>query len=120
MRRILVENARRKTRLKRGGPLRRIDLDKADLATRALPDELLAIHEALDHLAAEDPTSAEVARLRLFAGLPVAQIGELLGHSRATVYRQWTYARARLRSLLGQTGEPNSTTSTGTENLPIP
>jgi RNA polymerase sigma factor (TIGR02999 family) len=119
MRRILVENARRKARLKRGGLLRRINLDQADLATRALPEELLAVDEALDILAAEDPTAAEVARMRVFAGLPLAQIGKLLGHSRATAYRNWTYARARLRWLLSEAGKPNPDNSPETENPSI-
>jgi RNA polymerase sigma factor (TIGR02999 family) len=99
MRRILVENARAKNRLKRGG-----DLGRADLAPDAIPafqtandDELLAVDSALDRLAATDPTAAELVKLRYFAGLSVSQAAELLNVSPRTADRIWSYARAWLR-----------------------
>jgi RNA polymerase sigma factor (TIGR02999 family) len=96
MRRILVESARRRSRLKRGGDLRRVPLEAADAIV--LPDstDLLALDEALEKLAREDRQKAELVKLRYFAGLTVAQAGEVLGVSRATADRYWTYARAWL------------------------
>jgi RNA polymerase sigma factor (TIGR02999 family) len=97
MRRILIENARRKKRTKRGGDRQRIELSDDDLAIRDAPDELLALDAALTNLAVEDPTAAELVKLRLYTGLSIEQVGNLLGLSRATAYRQWNYARAWLR-----------------------
>ena len=96
MRRILVENARRKGRLKRGGDLDRIDLDADALATRAQPDALLVIDDAITALAAEDPDAAHLVKLRYFAGLSVEQAAEVMGTSRSTAYERWSYARAWL------------------------
>jgi len=100
MRRILVENARRKQQLKHGGDLRRIDLEQAAPVTTASPDQLLVIDDALSQLDQEDPTASEVFKLRYFAGLSVEQAAESLGISRATAYRHWTFARAWLQSQL--------------------
>jgi RNA polymerase sigma factor (TIGR02999 family) len=100
MRRILVENARRKQALKHGGGHRRVDLGEVVLAAPAQPDELLLLDEALASLAREDPAVAELAKLHLFAGLTVEQAGEALGISRATAFRHWTYARAWLHAEL--------------------
>jgi RNA polymerase sigma factor (TIGR02999 family) len=98
MRRILVENARRKGRMKHGGDARRVELDESDLAT-TLPDErLLAIDEALDQLAKEDPPAAELVKLRFFAGFSITEAAEILGLSRSNAYAQWAYARAWLQS----------------------
>jgi RNA polymerase sigma factor (TIGR02999 family) len=98
MRRILVENARRKARKKHGGDAQRVELDKSDLAT-TLPDErLLAIDEALDQLAKEDPQAAELIKLRFFAGFSITEAAEILGMSRSSAYAQWAYARAWLQS----------------------
>jgi RNA polymerase sigma factor (TIGR02999 family) len=98
MRRILVENARRKGRTKHGGDAQRVELDELDLAT-TLPDErLLAIDEALDQLAKEDPQAAELVKLRFFAGFSITEAAEILGMSRSNAYAQWAYARAWLRS----------------------
>jgi len=97
MRRILVENARRKGSGKHGGEFRRVDLDESDLAT-TLPDErLLAIDEALNRLAQEDPAAAEIVKLRFFAGFSISEASEILGVSRSSAYAQWAYARAWLR-----------------------
>ena len=96
MRRILVENARRKARIRHGGGLNRIDLDRIDLAADEASDELLALNEALDRLADEEPTVAEVVKLRHFAGLTIEQAAAALGISVRTANRHWAYARAWL------------------------
>jgi RNA polymerase sigma factor (TIGR02999 family) len=97
MRRILVENARRKQRSRHGGGRRRVDLAAADPAVPTPPAELLALDEALTRLAREDPPAADVVKLRFFAGLSVEEAGRALGISRAHAYRHWTYAKAWLR-----------------------
>lgn len=96
MRRILVDQARRKQRLKRGGPQERVSLDEIDIALETGPDELLAVHDALEKLAAQDPLKAELVKLRFFAGLGVAEAAEILGISPTTAKRHWTFARAWL------------------------
>jgi RNA polymerase sigma factor (TIGR02999 family) len=96
MRRILIDQARRKGRAKRGGERRRVDLDDADLVSLAAPDELLLIDEAIDRLAAEDARAARLVRLRYFAGLTVEEAAELSGLSRSSAYEHWSYARAWL------------------------
>jgi RNA polymerase sigma factor (TIGR02999 family) len=97
MRRILIENARRKKRLKHGGKLHRVDLLDQDVAVDESPDELLALDEALTNLAAEDPVASKVVSLRVFTGMSIEEVGETMGLSRATAYRHWSYARAWLR-----------------------
>lgn len=100
MRRILIENARRKKNLKHGGGRQRIDLDNAQAAEGGTPstrsDDLLALDEALTKLAAEDPAKAELVKLRYFAGLSIDQAAEMLGISRATAIRDWSFTRAWL------------------------
>ncbi len=96
MRRILVENARRKQRVRHGGGQRRVELSDCDLATNVSDDELLAIDEALLSFAAIDPIKAELIKLRFFVGLSVEDAAQTLGISRATANRNWTYARAWL------------------------
>ncbi len=96
MRRILVENARWKQSRKHGGHLQRVDADQVDLACPLPDDQLLAVDEALDRLAAVNPRAAEVVKLRFFAGLTEAQVAEQLGLSVATVERTWVFARAWL------------------------
>jgi RNA polymerase sigma factor (TIGR02999 family) len=96
MRRILVENARRKSSLKRGGGLRRLDIDLEGASRPQNPEELLALNEALESLAAEDPLKAELVKLRCFAGLSQQEAAATLGLSRATATRYWAYARTRL------------------------
>jgi RNA polymerase sigma factor (TIGR02999 family) len=97
MRRILVENARRKRRLKRGGSGRRFDLDSAEPVAPETGDELLAVDEALEKLARQDKVKAELVQLRIFAGLTLAQAAAVLGLSTAKADRYWAYARAWLR-----------------------
>jgi RNA polymerase sigma factor (TIGR02999 family) len=97
MRRILVENARRKGRKNRGGEAQRVELDESNLAT-TLPDErLLAVDEALSRLAEEDPRAAEPVKLRFFAGFSISEAGKIIGLSRSNAYAQWVYARAWLQ-----------------------
>src|SRR5262245_35658343 len=103
MRRILIENARRKKRDKHGGGRRRVELPDLPAADQE-PDELLALDDALAKLAAEDPAAAEVVKLRLYAGPSVEEAAAALGLSRAHAYRHWTYARAWLRAALREEG----------------
>ena len=105
MRRILVDRAREKGSAKRGGTLKRVDIDAVDVATRATPDQLLAIDDALAKLAREDPSAAKLVELRYFAGLTVDEAGKALGMSTATAYRHWNYARAWLHGELLGTAE---------------
>src|SRR5436190_15658969 len=101
MRRILIENARRKKRLRHGGGLRRRELPEVAAPEQAV-DELLAVDEALTRLAGEDAQAAEVVKLRFYAGPSVEEAGAALGMSRAAAYRHWTYARAWIRCALGE------------------
>ena len=96
MRRILVESARRKHRLKRGGGRAREELDELNLAAPEVPDDLLALDAALTELAAADSKAAELVHLRYFAGLTVRQAAEILGISPRTADFLWAYARAWL------------------------
>jgi RNA polymerase sigma factor (TIGR02999 family) len=102
MRRILVENARNKKRMKRGGDRKRIELDDPRLSYAEPVDELIDVDEALELLAREDPQAAQLVKLRYFAGLSVEDAAEIVGFSRSTAYEHWAYARAwlhrRLRS----------------------
>ncbi len=99
MRRILIDNARRKKSLKHGGDRRRVDLDRSALLgdANALSDDLLALDEALEKLAKEKKIEADLDKLRYFAGLTGEQAAEVLGISRSTADEHWAYARARLR-----------------------
>lgn len=96
MRRILIERARRRARQRHGGGLKRVELDEADVI--ALPEsvDLLALDEALKEFAREDPGKAELVKLHFFTGVSIEEAAEMLGLSRATAYRHWTYARAWL------------------------
>lgn len=108
MRRILVEQARKRAAAKRGGPdARRQPLD-SDLADTAPPAEVVAVHDALDQLQAEDSLAAELVKLHYFGGLPLEEAGEMLGMSRATAYRMWTYARTWLKAYLEDQDKPPS------------
>jgi len=100
MRRILVEQARRKSRLRHGGSQHRIACE--DFAESKGPDAetILAVHEALDVLTQQDPEAAEVVKLHFFAGLTLDETADALSKSRASIYRQWAYARASLRLIL--------------------
>ncbi len=96
MRRILVENARRKSRLKHGGQFERVDLESLDLAVESTDDQVLAVDAALDKLALRDPVGAQLIKLRFFVGLPNVEAARLLGLSERTAKRVWSYARAWL------------------------
>jgi RNA polymerase sigma factor (TIGR02999 family) len=96
MRRILVEQARRKRRGKHGGDRRRVGLDEADLVAEPPSDDLVALDEALGRLEAADPLAAGLVKLRHFAGLTMAQAAEALGVSLRQAERNWAYARAWL------------------------
>jgi RNA polymerase sigma factor (TIGR02999 family) len=100
MRRILVEQARRKHRHRHGGGRQRLPLEDVQPAYDDGAAELLAIHEALDKLAAEDPQAAQLVQLRYFGGLSVEQAAETMDLPRSTAYVHWAYARASLRVLL--------------------
>ena len=99
MRRILVEQARSKQALKRGGGTARVevDLDAAAARCAASPDEFLAVDEAIDRLAAEDPVAADLVKLRYYAGLSLEDAAAALGIARSTAYDHWAYGRAWLR-----------------------
>lgn len=96
MRRILVENARRKLRIKHGGRHQRVPFHEDELAIDAGNDDVLALDEALSAFAAEDPVKAELVELRAFGGLSEEEAAETLQISRATASRYWAYARAWL------------------------
>jgi RNA polymerase sigma factor (TIGR02999 family) len=96
MRRILVNRARDKKRLKRGGQMRKVDLDKVEFAFEAPDDDLLAMDEALTRLAEENQVCAELVKLRFFAGLSLRDAGAALEVSSSTADRYWAYARAWL------------------------
>ena len=105
MRRILVDRAREKGRVKRGGKHKKLNIDALDLATTATPDQLLAVDEALAKLARDDAAAARLVELRYFAGLTVDEAGHALGISTATAYRHWNYARAWLHNELRDTSD---------------
>jgi RNA polymerase sigma factor (TIGR02999 family) len=99
MRRILVEKARQKGRIRHGGTLRRIELGESAVVTpdERIPDDLVALDEALARFARRDALKAELVKLRYFAGLTIPQAAEALGISHATAERHWVYARCWLR-----------------------
>ena len=112
MRRILVDRARQKGRVRHGGELERVDLEHVTLATGDSDDTVLAIHEALEKLARESPQKAEIVKLRYFTGMEHAEIARVLGVAEPTVRRHWAYARSWLYAeLKGARG------SIGTHNL---
>jgi RNA polymerase sigma factor (TIGR02999 family) len=96
MRRILIDNARRKNCLRHGGAAQRVNLDGLDLAASVDDEQLLALNEALDRLAEHDAEKAQVVKLRFFAGLTNQEAAQVLGVSEPTVKRHWAYARAWL------------------------
>jgi RNA polymerase sigma factor (TIGR02999 family) len=101
MRRILIDNARRKRTGKHGGDRRRINLDDVKAVADPRSTDLLALDEALTRLATEDPVKAQLVSLRYFAGLSVQEAADALGISRATADRYWSYARTWLYCELG-------------------
>src|SRR5262249_7760292 len=106
MRRILVENARHKRRVRHGGGRRRIDLSRLDVRKEDAADDFLALDEALERLAADDKAVADVVKLRYFAGLTAAQAAAALGISLRTANRHWAYARAWLYQQLSGPSNP--------------
>jgi len=114
MRRILVENARRKRSRKRGGRLTRHDLDQVQPAAPESCHDLLALDKALTELAARDKVKADLVQLRYFAGLTLDQAAAVLGISPATADRYWSYARAWLHQHI--TGEPDTDSSKKVKN----
>jgi RNA polymerase sigma factor (TIGR02999 family) len=107
MRRILVEQARRKRRLRHGGAQHRIDLDEACSLVQPPCDQLLALDEALTHLASLKPVRAEVVELRFFAGLTMAEVAKTLGISQPTAERYWAFARTWLYAELQDQNAPS-------------
>jgi RNA polymerase sigma factor (TIGR02999 family) len=107
MRRILVENARRKRSLKRGGGLVRRDLDEAELLAPEPREDLLALDEALTQLGATDRVAADLVQLRYFGGLSMPESAQVLGMSLRTAERLWTYARAWLHQQIKNAGQGN-------------
>jgi RNA polymerase sigma factor (TIGR02999 family) len=101
MRRILVENVRRKRSLKRGGDRSRHDLEEVQLAAPEPQEDLLALDEALNKLAAKDPVKAQLVQLRYFGGLTVEEAARALGISSTTAERYWTYAKTWLLREIG-------------------
>jgi RNA polymerase sigma factor (TIGR02999 family) len=106
MRRILVENARRKHRAKRGGKLRRVDLEGDALEAPQRDERVLALDEALERFAALEPAKAELLKLHSFGGLSLAEAAEVMGVSPTTADRWWAYARAWLRADISAEKEP--------------
>jgi RNA polymerase sigma factor (TIGR02999 family) len=106
MRRILVDDARRKRSRKRGGDLVRHDVDSQEIALPEVPEDLAALDEALNKLSATDPQAAELVHLRFFAGAPLPEAAQLLGLSPRTADRLWAYARAWLHQEI-QGGAPD-------------
>jgi len=93
MRRILIDRARHKLRIRHGGGLERVDVDGQNLAAPAGDEQLVAVHEALDNLARDYPVQAEVVKLRYFVGMTNQETADALGVSVATVKNYWTFAR---------------------------
>jgi RNA polymerase sigma factor (TIGR02999 family) len=105
MRRILVESARRRNRVKHGGDRERFELQEMDAIVTSSPDEMIALDDALSRLEAEDLESARIVQLHFFAGQSLEDVAAVLGVSRATAYRQWAYARSWLRLAIGGDGD---------------
>ncbi len=103
MRRILVDHARRKQSLKRGSGVIHEEFDESAIVLSAPPDELLAIHEALDTLAQEDPSAAELVKLRYFVGMTMEEAASAMGMAPRSVERLWTYARVWLKREIRKT-----------------
>lgn len=96
MRRILIDSARRKRALRHGGGQQRLDIQELEIAVATEDDQLLAVNEALDKLAAQDKEAADLVKLRYFVGMTIEEAGQTLGIGEATAYRYWAYARAWL------------------------
>jgi RNA polymerase sigma factor (TIGR02999 family) len=96
MRRILIDNARRKRALRHGGGQQRVELHEIEIAGNEKDDQLLAVSEALERFALQDPQKAELVKLRFFGGLTFEEVAELMNVSVPTAKRWWVYARAQL------------------------
>ena len=107
MRRILVENARRKRSLKRGGDRQRLDIELVQPVDVEKSEPLLALDEALDRLQVRDPAKAQLVKIRYFAGMTIEQAAETLGISVTTANRWWSYARAWLHEEVQKSGLPD-------------
>ncbi len=108
MRRILVEQARRKRRVRHGGGMKRVDLDEGCSLVQPPSDELLALDEALTRLAALKPVRAEVVKLRFFAGMTIPEIARTLGIAVPTAERYWAFARTWLYAELQGEDQPSA------------
>ena len=108
MRRILLNRARDKQRLKRGGGRKRLDLDELEISDDTEDEHLIALDEALAQLAVEDPAAAQLVNLRFFAGLTLKEAADSLGLALRTAERQWAYARAWLYARLRQDDAPGA------------
>jgi len=106
MRRILIERARQRASLKRGGDMQRVEYDEAQAKSEPRAEDLLALDAALDGLEAKDPTMANIVKLRYFAGLTVPETADALGLSPRSVNRLWTAARAWLHREMGDSFAP--------------
>jgi len=102
MRRILIESARRKQRLKHGAGRQRVELEDVDIAIEGPSIDLITLDEALSKLAKEDPSAAELVKMRFFAGLTLDQVAAVMGISRRTADRNWAYAKAWLYQQITQ------------------
>jgi RNA polymerase sigma factor (TIGR02999 family) len=107
MRRLLVERARRHKSQKHGGAWTQIEFSDQDLITTGTPDQIVALDEALERLAEEEPDGMELVKLIMFGGFTVEKAGRLLDMSRATAYRHWSYARAWIKTHIA--GQEDST-----------
>jgi RNA polymerase sigma factor (TIGR02999 family) len=105
MRRILVESARRKRQVKHGAGRKHLDLNQMDLADEGPAEEILALDEAMDRLAADEPTIAQVVKLRYYTGVTMAEVASMLNLSLRTANRHWAYAKAWLYQQLNRSGE---------------
>ncbi len=109
MRRILIENARRKGRHRHGGGWQRVELDPAHLTSDSPAEQLLAINDALDCLARDDAQAAQLVKLRYFTGVSIEEAAEMAGLARSTAYEHFAYARAWLHRYLKDTDAPSGT-----------
>lgn len=107
MRRILIENARRKGRVRHGGELERVELEDQEIPVESPHADILALNEAFEQFATEEPDKAELVKLRFFAGLDEQEAADVLGISRTTAARYWAYARAWLFARLRDSDDSN-------------
>lgn len=108
MRRILIENARRKNAIRHGGNLERVNIDSLDLASAMDNDEVLALDEALEHFSTEHPEKAQLVKLRFFTGMTLGEAGKILGISEPTAKRHWAFSRAWLYREINRLRNANS------------